>query len=73
MNKALVGFSARKSKSKNCICFACHDTTSVIKIRYPQSAYLDGKTLSTMYKTVWLCTDCVSKLLRAIEEVEAET
>lgn len=72
MSKALVGFSAYRSKSNYCICSACFDTTAVVKIRYPQTRFYDYKTLSTQYREIWFCEDCAKKLVSAIERAEDE-
>ena len=61
-----VKFSSRMSKFKNCTCDACHNTTMVIKIRFPETKYFDGRGLETRYSEYWLCARCRNKLSDAL-------
>ena len=62
-----VDFETEMSSFKNCICDACHDTDTVIKIRLPETKYHDGKGLSTKFINYWLCVKCRAKLTRALD------
>lgn len=68
-----VKFRTKMSRYKNCICDACHDTDSAIKISLPETKFHDGIVLSTKYSNYWLCIKCRNKLTHALdfpEEVE---
>lgn len=67
-----VKFSAIKSQADNCLCDGCKRSGKVIKITYPNTLYYDGKNLTTKYRHIWLCPDCLRKLQRAIETAKKE-
>lgn len=63
-----VRFTAERSAFDNCLCTACHGDNYVTKIEYPVTLYHDGGNLTTKYKTLWLCDECLRKMLTAIRE-----
>lgn len=68
-DKRQVKFNAYLSNSEKCICDACFDVTTVVKIDYPITKYHDGQNITTIHKNVWLCKECAIKLIDTIEEV----
>lgn len=60
--KMNVKFSAHVSEQNNCICDACHDTGTVMKLKLPYTRYHDRKKLSTKHREYWLCSGCRTKL-----------
>jgi hypothetical protein len=73
MNDKLdVTFKTRMSKYDNCICSACHDTSTVMKVSLPNTLFHDGKKLSTRYTEYWLCAKCRTKLTHALDFPEEE-
>jgi hypothetical protein len=63
-----VKFTAARSKCDNCLCTACHGDNYVTKIEYPVTLYHDRRNLTTKYKPLWLCDECMRKMLTAIRE-----
>lgn len=57
-----VKFEAHISEGNNCICNACHNGGSVMKVKLPDTRYHDRKKLSTKYREYWLCCKCKTKL-----------
>ena len=62
-----VKFEAHISEGNNCICNACHNGGSVMKIKLPDTCYHDRKKLSTKYREYWLCCKCQTKLRWAMD------
>lgn len=60
-DKLNVKFEAHVSEQNNCICDACHDTGTVMKLTLPYTRYHDGKNLSTNHKEYWICARCRMK------------
>lgn len=56
--KLYVKFGAHMGDRNNCICDACHNTGTVMKLKLPYTRYYDGKKLSTMHQEYWLCGRC---------------
>lgn len=66
-DKRHVEFHAYLSDSDRCKCDTCFDTTTVVKINYPITKYHDGQNITTIHKHIWLCKECATKLIDAIE------
>ena len=62
-----VKFEATVSESDNCICNACHNGGTVMKVKLPDTKYHDGKKLTTKYREYWLCSLCRTKLRWAMD------
>lgn len=67
-----VDFRTEISTYNNCICDACHDTDTVIKIRLPETKYHNGTKLTTKYSNYWLCIKCRNKLTYALDYPEED-
>lgn len=67
MEKLDVTFKSTMSEHDNCVCDACHDSTTVMKVTMPRTKYFDGELLSTHYNEYWLCARCRSKLVHALD------
>lgn len=63
-----VRFMAKRDGRDNCLCDACHGTGCVTKIIYPEAKYYDGRHLTAKLRHIWLCDECLGKLLTAIRE-----
>lgn len=63
-----VKFTAARSKYDNCLCTACHGDNYVTMIECPVALYYDGSNLTAKYKQLWLCDECMRKMLTAIRE-----
>lgn len=65
-----VNFFALKSQYNNCICSACHNGATVLKLQLPTTLYEppEYKRLKTQYREYWLCGNCLNKLRKAIRE-----
>ncbi len=62
-----VDFATQMSSFDNCICDACHDTTTVVKIKLPSTKFHDHINLTTKYSEYWLCGKCRNKLTYALD------
>ncbi len=67
-----VKFTSILTKSKCNVCDSCKKISSVIKLKLPETKYFDGKIISTKYSEYWLCMECKTKLLFALEHPKEE-
>lgn len=62
-----VKFIAKWSDNKYYSCSACHKIDRVLRIKFPETLFFNGYTLSTRYNQYWLCSECLGKLKKAME------
>jgi len=67
-----IKFISKKSKSEYCICSACKKTGYVLKLNLPETKCFNFKNVSTKYSEYWLCMECKTKLLFALEHPKEE-
>lgn len=51
----------------NAICNCCHGIGSVLQFEIPSTLFHNGKTLTTKYRTIWICPECLEKLKKALD------
>ena len=64
--------TAEWSKSKFCMCTACHKEDYVLKVEWQETGYWlkeDGtRPLSQKRNSLWLCDECRKKMLECLNE-----
>ena len=68
--------TAEWSKSKFCMCTACHKMDYVLMVEWQETGYWlkdDGtRPLSQKIKSLWLCDECRKKMLECLNEERKE-
>lgn len=66
MNGLDIDFQPQRIERNNCLCYCCHNTGKVLKIKIPSTLFHNGKTLTTKYREMWLCEKCEEKLRNSL-------